>query len=86
MERRNCVEVINKMLKVIPETEVQIICALENNKIDASYKAPEETIQWERTAQTLQFYIRKPNKDWHWKVLSIFSTKSIEEVKRMFNE
>lgn len=79
---RNCVEVINQMLVHIPSDKKELIKALEYNKVDASIKAPEEVIQWHRTSQTLQEYIQKPIEDWEFMVLSIFSTMTIDEIKR----
>ena len=78
---RNCVEVITKMILLIPEDKVELIEALEWNKEDASYKAPEETLQWLRTSETLQKFITKPTEDWEFEVLSEFTTKSIQELK-----
>ena len=83
---RNCCEVITQMLAEIPETETAFISDLNWNHKDAWYKAPEETIQWQRTMQTLINHIPKPEFDWQWKVLSIFTMKSIEEVKKLFKE
>jgi hypothetical protein len=83
MERRNCQEVILKMLDRIPDTETEFIKALKWNLEDASYKAPEETLQWHRTMETLMKYIPNPKEDWEFVVLSIWTTKSIEEVKEM---
>ncbi len=82
--RRDCGTVINEMLKHIPPSEIQLISDLEWNKDDASYKPPEETIQWERTMLTLMKHIPKPFVEWHFEVLSIFTTKTINELKQSF--
>jgi len=84
MERRNCCFVIAKMIEKIPADKIEFIKALEWNKEDAAYKAPEETLQWERTMSTLQKHIPTPCEDWEFEVLSIFTTRSIEELKTMF--
>ena len=84
MERRNCQEVIKKMLDRIPVSKTQFIDALKWNLEDASYKAPEETLQWHRTMETLMKHIPNPKEDWEFVVLSIWTTKSVEEVKEMF--
>ena len=81
--RRNCVIVINNMLSHIPKTESAFIKALEWNREDASYKAPEESIQWERTQHTLMTYMPEPTEDWEIKVLSIFTALSIKKVEEM---
>lgn len=81
MERRNCCEVIRKMIEKIPEEHLEFIKALQWNYEDASYKAPEETLQWTRTMQTLQEHIPNPQQDWEYEILSIFTTKSVDQLK-----
>jgi hypothetical protein len=83
---RNCCEIINQMLAEIPATETDFIEDLNWNYKDAWYKAPEETIQWQRTMETLMKHIPKPEFDWQWKVLSIFTTKPIDEIKKSFEK
>ncbi len=85
-KRRNCCFVIKQMLQEVPLTETDFIKDLEWNFEDASYKAPEETLQWERTQQTLIKHIPKPKEDWHFKVLSIFSTMTVDEIKKAVEE
>lgn len=84
--RRNCGIVINNMLNHIPYTESKLRKALEWNRDDAAYKAPEETIQWERTQHTLMEYMPNPEEEWQFKVLSIFTTVPIEELKLNFKK
>ena len=83
MNRRNCCVVITEMLTKIPKTRdnVDLIEALDWNREDANYKAPEETLQWQRTQQTLVKYIPVPKEDWQFEVLSIFTTQPIEAIK-----
>jgi len=83
MEKRNCGLVIVKMRAVIPETKKDLHKDLEWNFEDSQYKAPEETLQWERTMQTLIKHIPKPVEDWEFKVLEIFTTRSREEIEKM---
>lgn len=82
-ERRNCVEVIDKILALVPEGEMEFIIDLKWNREDASYKAPEEVLQWQRTAETLRKHIPMPKLDWHFEILSLFIKKPIEEIKEM---
>lgn len=83
MIRRECTNVIRQMLSIIPINEVEFINALNWNYEDASYKAPEETIQWERTSQTLQKYIPfPPTEKWQKDILCIFSTMTKEELEK----
>lgn len=84
MERRNCQEVIKQMLELIPETKTEFIKDLKWNFDDAGYKAPEETIQWQRTMQTLEKHMPDPKESWEWKVLSVFTTKNVELLKKQF--
>ena len=79
--RRICHFIIDDMLKYIPTTETKLIKALQWNREDSMYKAPEETLQWNRTMNTLIKYIPNPTEDWHFKVLSIFTTRSEEELR-----
>jgi hypothetical protein len=86
MERRNCGEVIEQMIKKIPPDKKEFIEDLHWNYEDASYKAPEETLQWQRTMETLQDHIPNPKEDWEYEVLSIFTTRSIDELKKITDE
>ena len=81
MKRRDCCQVISKMIEKIPADKTELLKDLNWNLDDASYKAPEETIQWARTQQTLIKHFESPTKDWEFEVLSIFTTKSVEELK-----
>ena len=82
MIRRNCCLVIQEMLHKIPLDKTELIKDLEWNLDDASYKAPEDTLQWVRTQQTLIKHIPEPSEDWEYEVISIFTTLSIEEIKK----
>jgi hypothetical protein len=81
MERRDCCEVITKMLDTIPEEKTELIKDLQSNFENAGYN----TMQWQRTVQTLTKHIPVPTEDWEFEMLSILTTKSIEEIKEMFN-
>ena len=83
MERRNCEEIIQQMIAKIPADKKEFLKDLKWNLEDAKYKAPEETIQWIRTGNTLERHIQKPKEDWEFEVLSIFTTRSIEELKKI---
>ena len=78
MNIRNCAAVITEMLTKVPKTKdnVDLIEALGWNREDARHKAPEETIQWHRTQQTLVEYIPIAKENWQFEVLSIFTTLS----------
>lgn len=83
MNRRICTQVITEMLSKVPKDKTKLIKDLNWNHNDASYKAPEETLQWQRTTETLMKHIPNPTEDWEWEVLSIFTTKSIDELKSL---
>lgn len=67
----------------IPENEIELLKDLKWNYEDSLHKPPEETLQWERTMMTLVKHIPVPKKDWEFEILSIFTTKSIDEIKKM---
>jgi len=79
--RRWCHYVIDDMLEHIPVIKTELIRDLKWNREDSMYKAPEETLQWQRTMNTLIKHIPKPIENWHFKVLSIFTTRSEEELR-----
>lgn len=81
MKRRDCSKVIEEMVSHIPLDKTELLKELGWNSEDASYKAPEETLQWERTQQTLIKYIPKPAEKWEFEVLSIFTALSIDDLK-----
>lgn len=82
MKRRDCWQVIQSMIEQIPKDKEDFIKDLQWNYNDAIYKAPEETLQWQRTMNTLIKHIPKPLEDWEFKILNIFTTKSVEELKK----
>lgn len=71
-------------MEKIPSEKTELLKDLNWNFDDAIYKAPEETLQWERTMGTLMKHIPKPTEEWEFEVLSIFTTKSIEQLKATF--
>jgi hypothetical protein len=81
MKRRNCAVVILEMIDKIPKHKVDFIEALNWNLNEASYKAPEENLQWIRTQNTLLKHIVKMEEDWEYEIISIFTTRPIEDLK-----
>lgn len=86
MQRRNCCGVIAQMIAIIPVENVEFIQSLEKDFESASYKAPEDTVQWDRVSETLYEYLPEPKEDWEFEVLSIFTTHPIEAIKKMIEE
>ena len=80
MERRDCCEVITKMLNTIPEEKNELIKDLHFNFENAGY----ETMQWQRTIQTLTKHIPIPTEDWEFMAVSILTTQSVEKIKEIF--
>jgi len=65
----------------IPQDKTELIKDLRWNFDDASYKAPEESLQWQRTQSTLIKHLSKPTEDWEFEILSIFTTQSVDDLK-----
>ena len=78
--------IIKQLLELVPEEKTELLKDLKWNLEDAAYKAPEETLQWERTMHTLMKHLPIPKEDWEWKMLSIWTTKSVEELKTIPRE
>ena len=72
------------MMEKIPTDKTEFLEDLRWNFEDAGYKPPEGTLQWERTMDTLMKHIPSPKEDWEFEVISIFTTKTVEEVKKSF--
>lgn len=80
---RNCCVVIKQIKEKVPEDLVDFHKDLDWCYNDASYKAPEEVIQWERLSEAMYKHIgEKPTLDWQFEAISILTTKSIEELKQ----
>ncbi len=75
------------MLKLVPKDKPSLRLDLEWNLEDAAYKAPEQNIQWARTQQTLAKHITPyPKENWEFHIISIFTTKSIVDLRKNFKE
>lgn len=85
---RELSNVIEEMLKVIPSTEEDLITSLKDNLESVRFSAPEVMgMRWNQVYyNTICDNIFKdnkiPNKEWQYQVLSIFSTKPIEQIKK----
>lgn len=87
---RNLCQVINDMIREIPVyNNEHIYNRLSWVLDDASYRAPEDNIGWDKVSSILKEYVPKDKnnvKDWEIKILSIFSTHPEEEIKKYFEE
>lgn len=81
MIRRNCCQVIDQIKAKVPEERKFFLKDLDEVRKDAAYKAPEETIQWERLHRCLLSEIFPPNEEWEIEIWSIFSTVPVERIK-----
>ena len=80
---RNLKDVINEMLKVIPEDELNLIDALKSIRNNQIYRAPEDTVGWELVSEELELIdLDLDSEYWKFKIFSIFSTMSIEDIKK----
>lgn len=80
---RNLKDVINEMLKVIPKDEINVIDALKDIRNNQIYRAPEDTVGWELVSEELELIdLDLDSEYWKFKIFSIFSTMSIEDIKK----
>ena len=82
---RNLSNIIQQMIDEIPFDEQDFINNLKDNQSSVSCVAPELiSMWWNEIHETLWNFIpEKPNKEWQFKILSIFSTKTVEELKEI---
>jgi len=86
---RNLVRVINDIVKFIPKDNFDFIKELERIKSDQiQWTAPESMVRWEEASYALEDFLYNPipTEEWEFEILSIWSTKSIEEVKEEYKE
>lgn len=86
---RDLVEVLDQMIAVIPQEErdtdqeaEDLVNDLRNIQNSATYAAPElMRMWWEEASFILSGAFTEPTKDWHFEMISIFTTKTVEELK-----
>jgi hypothetical protein len=85
---RNLYKVIEQMLKEIPTDQENFIGSLKDNLNSVSYSAPEAIgFWWGQVYNTLRYYLpNKPIEDWHFKVMSIFSAITVDELKKEYEK
>ena len=83
---RNLDEVIVEMLTEIPESEQDLIIELRDNLSSVVYAAPELiSMWWQEVYSTLWGHMPEhPTEEWQYKILSIYSTKSMDELRKIF--
>ena len=74
---RNFIETMDKILVVIPETEVEVIEEIKKCQYDSSYGAPEvQPLFWRRAAFILNKLLGpEADADWKKRVQMIFNDK-----------
>lgn len=80
---RSIYTVIDQLKAVVPPGEDALIGRLDKVASDAVYRAPEAVyLSWELLGEALHYDMAAiPTEDWHFEVYSIFSTRSIEDIK-----
>lgn len=86
---RNIKEVIDKIINEIPTDLKDLIDALNRLKIDTNLRAPELDFEnWNELHDIIFSYINIDNQylmDYELNIISIFTTKSISEIKHHLN-
>lgn len=79
---RNLITLIDEMLVEIPNKEEYLIASLKDIQDSQRYRAPEDMLGWQLVSEELQNLDLKPRSAaWKFKVCSIFSTMSVEEIR-----
>lgn len=82
---RDLSKVLNDILNVIPKPEEDLIISLCKIRESVRYSAPELIgMWWDEVHSILMSYITEnPIQDWQYEVWSIFTTKSVDELKEL---
>lgn len=75
--------VIDQLISEVPSEEERLICKLKSVRQSASCSAPENMyLWWNRVSDILgDCFGEKPTEEWQFKLASIWTTKSIDEIK-----
>lgn len=82
---RDLSKVISDILEVIPKPEEDLIISLCKIRESVRYSAPELINMWwnETHSVLIDCITENPTQDWEYKVWSIFTTKSVDELKEL---
>jgi len=84
---RNLIDVIDDMLSIIPEKEERLIAYFKDIQDSQRYRAPEDIIGWYQIAEELNTWkLNIFSSKWKFQIISIFTTKSIKEIKKELYE
>ncbi len=82
---RDLKKVLTYIINEVPKEESEFIEELNMLLYYSAYSAPEDQMLWDKIQLSLSDNIPTPTKTWHWRVLSIFTTRSVQELKVLFN-
>lgn len=81
-QTKDCKTIILEMIEIIPKDKENLIKDLrEDYEFYLLGQMPEQ-LQWRQTIGTLYRYIQKPSDDWEYQVVSLFTNKSVDEIKK----
>ena len=84
---RNLITLIDEMLREIPAKEEYLIESLKDIQDSQRYRAPEDMLGWQMVSEELQNLDLKPKSaNWKYKICSIFSTMTVEEIRKEVKE
>lgn len=84
---RNLITLIDEMIKEIPAKEECLINSLRDIQDSQRYRAPEDMLGWQCVSQELQALDLNPRSPmWKFKICSIFSTMSVEQIKEQLKK
>lgn len=80
---RNLINLIDEMIKEIPEKEERLILSLRDIQDSQRYRAPEDMLGWQCVSEALQgLDLNRKSPLWKLKICSIFSTMSVDEIRK----
>lgn len=83
MKDRNLIEIIDKMLLIIPNEEESLRTSLIAIQDSQRFRAPEDRIGWYMIKEFLdnfEWNLKTP--EWKLQMCSIFTTQSVENIKK----
>lgn len=86
MKRRVCEDVIDEIIATVPVKETELISELYEDKEYAERQPLNDNSQWWRVTHTLYNNIHFPTEKWQYEAMSIFSEKSVEELKIYYSK
>ena len=83
MKDRNLIEIIDKMLSIIPDEEENLRTSLIDIQDSQRFRAPENMIGWYQIKEFLdnfEWNLKTP--EWKLQMCSIFTTQPVENIKK----